>query len=369
MCILLMTCLLSAGCWDAISLSELSIATMTILDKKDGEYYLYIEIARIGTTGSESQAGGSTGGERASVFLTGRGESIVEAREDAERQLDHPIFLATIRTLIITHRAAETDLEEYLFRLRSDPTYRQKLLLCTTTDEPEYLMQTESGVNAVIGFMIDDTLDSIIKAGQAVKRNTARYTENHLIKSAYLIPSMGVREKQIILKGYTVVDGHRAVGSIPAEESRSIVYMHADDPRWVYRIPLEENAATVEVRVSKKETVPQYKDGKISFELNYEFTGEVDYFATHEPKPLDKETEKILTRAVLEKLSAEFTRTLEQSQKEFQLDYLGFDHEFRMKYPDEFENMDWPSEFLKAEFILNFSADCYPIQRMDFEPE
>jgi Ger(x)C family germination protein len=361
--VFLIIILLLTGCWDAKDISDLNIASMVIFDKRGGEYYLYLEIANLVSSGSNQEQ--SKGPK--STFVSAHDVTMPEARESVERELDKEIYLSTIKTLVITSRAAETDLQEYLFRLRADPKYRQNLLLVTTGFEPEELMSVKPENNALIGFSIDDTLQALIDEGHVLKITTARCLQNLYIGSAFIIPSIGIKNDQIEIDGYSVVSENKCIGFIPFKETRAIVYMYGEDPKWFYTVPVDDNKYTIEVRIGKRKTEPHYSGGEISFDLSYEFKATVLYYK-ETGKKLDEDTRNKIASALKDIIIGEFKSVLMKSQKELKSDYLGFDHELRLKYPDLFKNLDWRSEFQNVKFNLDFSVDIQVSKAMNYDP-
>ena len=59
---LVMILLLMCGCWDAVSIEDMSICTAVVVDYKDSEYSFYVEI--VNTTPSKSTGEGSNGGAK-----------------------------------------------------------------------------------------------------------------------------------------------------------------------------------------------------------------------------------------------------------------------------------------------------------------
>ncbi|NLF28739.1 MAG: hypothetical protein GX592_12640, partial [Clostridiales bacterium] len=103
--LLLPVALLMTGCWDSQDVSDLNLGAMVILDRQGDELSFTVEIARISPPG-ESGGGGGT----KQAYLTGAGKDFAEARDALDMQMDKPLFLGTVRTLVITERAAEGDL-------------------------------------------------------------------------------------------------------------------------------------------------------------------------------------------------------------------------------------------------------------------
>jgi hypothetical protein len=143
--------------------------------------------------------------------------------------------------------------------------------------------------------------------------------------------------------------------------------MYGENPKWFYAVPLDDDKYTIEVRVGKRKVVPYYSGGEISFDLRYEFKATALYYKEPDKK-LDEDTKNKITTALKEIIMGEFESALMKSQKELKSDYLGFDHEFRIKYPDQFKNLDWRSEFQNVKFNLDFKVELEVNKAMDYDP-
>ena len=137
MLLLALTPLLS-GCMDALDINKKFIVTTVAVDKKDGEIWLYAEIANI-QAGQSGSSGGSSGGGQKYILIKGHGKTIFESRLNLDRQLDQPIYLGGVRTLIMTKNYAAEDMVEYLYRLRADETYRKRVITVTIAGDLDEL--------------------------------------------------------------------------------------------------------------------------------------------------------------------------------------------------------------------------------------
>lgn len=162
--LLLPVALLLTGCWDSREVEDLSLATMVILDRQGDELSFTVEIAKI------APAGENGGGGTKQTYLTGAGKNLAEARDALDMQMDKPLFLGTVRTLVITERAAANDLAEYLFRLRENQEYRQKVSITVSDEDPKVFTEFKNENDEPAGFVIDDTILTAIELGHTEKQ-------------------------------------------------------------------------------------------------------------------------------------------------------------------------------------------------------
>ena len=355
--------LLLTGCWDAREVNELSLATMMILDKVGDEYTFTLEFPTIMPIGSES--GSST---PKSVYLKSRGKTFPETRDDIENQLEKPLYLGTLQTLVVTERAAQDEMSEYLFRLREDLSYRQKVVLATTREEPDAFTQREEKATSGGGSNVDDLLTTIEQGGRSYHKTTSSYIEDILNKRGFVVHCIGLKDKKIELTGYSVFRDAKCVGFIPVEEARGLIWLLADNPMWHYRVPYQDGFATEEVHLVKREIVPSYENGSIRFHLHVELDAIVQYISLDGLLPLNETALEEIKTQVNDIIHQELQSTVDRSQKEFQSDYLLFGEAFRIAYPDAFDAMDWEQAYLNAQIEVQTKVDLKVTHRMEYNP-
>lgn len=360
---LLVTGFLLTGCWDATDVSALNLCTMVILDRQGEALSFTVEIARISPAG---ESGGSGGGKK-QTYLTGSGKNLALARDDLDMQMDKPLFLGTVRALIITERAAAEDLAEYLFRLRENQEYRQKVNIAIMQDDPRVLTALEDESDQPIGFVIDDTILTGQDLGHTCAVTTERYVNDILSKKGFIIQHIGLVDKQLKLDGYSVFRDAKQVGFIPMEDSRGLSHVLSERPIWVYRLPGGEGFITAEVALEHRKIKPSYQDGRVRFHVQLRFKATIQYKTEVSLFPLNKQVIQQYSDDLNQVLAQEVRAAIGQSQNQFQSDYLNFGEDFRLAYPDVFERMDWQAEYVKAEIEVSTSVDISVSDKIDIE--
>jgi len=363
--LLLLIIFLLTGCWDAADVSSLDLSTMVILDRKGDELSFTLEIAKISSVSGSGEGGG--GGGKKQTYLTGTGKDLAEARHALDMQMDKPLFLGTVRALILTERAAANDLAEYLFRLRENQEYRQKVNISIIQDDPQALTEAENETDQPLGFVIDDTIHTGQANGHTCAVTTEKYVNDILAKRGFIIQHIGLADKQIKLDGYSVFRDAKLVGFISMESSSGLSYMLSDQPIWVYRLPGDGGFITAEVKLGHREIKPSYHDGQVSFRVQLTFKATIQYKTEVSLFPLNEQNIQQYSDDLNQVLAQEVRAAIEQSQNEFQSDYLEFGEAFRLAYPDEFERMDWSAEYLKAIIETSTSVDISVSDKIDIE--
>lgn len=354
------------GCGDSKDINDKRVLTAVALDKIDDEIYLYAEITNI----ENSNMGGekSEGSSNKYIYVKSHGKTIPEARENLNRQFNKPLFLSAIRTLILTENFAKEYLVEYLYRLRADETYRKKTITVITNEDPEKIFKANNDKNASAGFAIEETLKSLEEVGESFSRTTSRILENLSSKyTGILIPNVGLQENENVLVGYSIINGTTVNGFIPVEDSKALMFLKSNNSKFYYVVPYKNNKYTIDIVIKNKRLKPSYKDKKIKFDIDFEFEAKLMYGDKKTPYKFNESSNKEVTKIITNMLKKELEHAIEQAQKKYKCDYLQFDDEFRIKYPVEFEKMNWGKEFSKLSYNVGVKVELSSTWMMDYE--
>lgn len=343
-----------AGCWDSRDLEDRSILTCLLIDKTENTYAFYAMIAGINAGKQDNGGGSSQSSQAVCAMVKGGGKTYMEARKNVDSQLEQPIFLGAVQSIIITERLAKQGIDEYIMRLRQTPEYRKTVSMVITAEDPEKLINFKPKNEISIGFGIDSVLKNLVDSGEAFPISLAKIlgimaTPN----DAYVLYTIGIKSN-LDMTGYSVFQGGKLKGFIPREKSKGLVYLKSNDARFEYQAPSPEGNVTVLVRDFKKNIQPQYDGGKISFDLSLDINTELLY-PDKSIRVLDEENRQIiynLQNVILD----EIADTIRTSQQKFKCDYLDFYNIFRIRYPEEIKAIEWNKAYQKAEFRIKVSV-------------
>ncbi len=369
-CLLMTLAVLLCGCMDAMDINKKFIVTTVAVDKVGDEFWFYIEAANIqaGSTGANGSGSPPMGSKY--FLVKGHGKTFTEARLDVDRQLDQPLYLGGVRTLVLTERFAsdDDDMVQYLYRVRADETYRKKVMTVITRNDLEEMFTALNEKNLSVGYSAEYTVASLEQQGETFTKTTARLIEN--ISSRYcgiLIPCIGLKNKAIYLAGYSVIDGTDVIGFIPLEDSAGVNMLKTEGARCFFNVPHEDKVFVVKTVLKSKDIAPYYKNNDISFLFTLSFTATVEYGNKRTPFNLDKSAlgkmEETLRQMILEKLLL----AVGQAQNLFHTDYLQMDDAFRIKYPAVFERLDWQTAFQDAQTYIAVGVDLSVSPSFDYE--
>lgn len=352
---------------DAIDINEKLIATTIAIDKKDGEIWFYVEFANIKAGESGGDQKGSGNGAKYFV-ISAHGGTLADARTHLDQQLDMPLYIGGVRTLLITENFAKEDLVEYLYRLRADESYRKKVFTVITKEDLESFFKTINEEGESLGYSIENTMNTLDRSGEAFSRTTSRLLEN--LSSDYtgiLIPCIELQEKYTVFSGYAVINDTKMVDFIPVGISSGLNIMRVDNARQFYRVPLKEFELTVEAVLSKKRIKPSYSEGKINFTATLDFDANLRYGNIKTPYELTDEDEKEIKNILEERIARQVVAAVYQAQHAYKTDYLQFDDVFSSKYPVEFASLDWNEAFLTTTFTPVVNVEFTASKSVDYK--
>lgn len=354
-----------AGCWDSVDINERLIATSNVLDVKDNEIWLHYEFVNI-KPGKTKETGESTHNKY--MVYNVNGKTLAEIRDSLDSHLDEQPYLSGVSVLLFTEDFANEHIVEYLYRFRSDETYRKKVISATIRGEPEELYDIAHKKNISLGLHVEGilkTLEDINKSFHA--RITMRLLEN--ISSTYtgiLLPCIGIKNGELALAGYSVFNDTGIAGFIPAEESRAEIYLKADKPSFEYIVPYNGINFTLETRLKKRKIMPYHENGKTRFDIRVNCEAKLKYGDKRTPYGFKKTDAEKVAETLGRILKKQISEAISRAQTEFKCDYFQFDDEFRIKYPTEFEDMDWKKEFTRAGINVDVKIDMLTLWPTDY---
>jgi len=348
----LLSALALTGCWDSKDIQLYNIAMSSYYDKKDGEYELYVEIAK--TLGDPKQDEEGDGGARS--ILYGTGKSLAEARAKLDRVSDNEFFLGVARTITFGRGFAAEGLEEYLNRFRNTEAYRKNVLVFTTdAEDVEELTKVEPDNNVYIGVSVESTLERAHEDGTDVIVNIEDLLQaNASHNPCYPMPVVNVAGKHAALQGYAVFRDNKRIGGLTENDVRGMVYLMSDRAEFIYTVPCGDNSCHFYARLKSKKIVPSYRDGKLNFDID--LTLENTFFYSEKYEKFDTATLEQMCEATSVLVRSDIAEAMSNSQRLYGCDYMDFYKYYKAKFPGRYGDIaDWSGEYCRA--AVNVKVD------------
>jgi len=364
--VLIIMIALLAGCWDSIDINDKDITMTVAVDYKEGEYFFYTEIPNISGF-QNGQNNGSKNQQSLFSVPVGSGKTFIDARKNLDSKLDKPVFLGTTRALVLTERMAKNGITAYMFRMQSLVEYRKAVGIITTREELDTLFDVRPENNDAIGYALEETIETLSSKGTAVYVTSSEilewlYSQN----TGFIIPNFDVRDEHLSLTGYTAFENGEYAGFIKSCEANGILWFLNDRAQMRYIVPIGDNEATVQAKLKKREIVPEYSEGSVSFDISFELDSCIKYLS-EDIKLSEEELEEV--RRGLQKLVVEDLIFSIRQAKGFGCEYLGLDEKFRIEYPDEYKQLEWRDAFIRSEIRISVRSSIDPGGMMKLEEE
>jgi spore germination protein KC len=358
--VLLLCC---SGCWDSKDINDKAILATVLLDKQNGNYVFYVEVAHTDRSGGPE---GQSASPEKFTIIRGEGKTLIEARDELDRRLKYPIYISAVRSLIITQNFAREDIAEYFNRLRADVEYRKKVISVTTDADPEELLNI-FGREESVGLYIEKTLDQMTSYRQMIRRSSSIFIESLSSKyCGFLIPDIGINQNMIDVKGFSVVLGSKVVGFIPANEWNGIIFINAGRPEIEYVIPFEDKMLTFLISLNNRDIKPTYKNGIVKFDLKFDFKAELQYTSGRCPCKFTEKQFDQMSDIITSVLKKDIEDAINTSQRKFGGDYFDFNRRFHAAYPTQYHKMSWDKAYSKAEFNVQVKVKTKELKMFDY---
>jgi hypothetical protein len=224
--------------------------------------------------------------------------------------------------------------------------------------------------NISVGYSIENTVTSLEQQGEAFSRTTSRLLENiNSLYSGVLIPCIGMRDKETVLAGYSVVNGDRVAGYIPIKDCNGLNILKADKARTFFDVLYQNKLFAVQTLLQSRSMTPYYQNGEISFLFKLKFKATVEYGDNRTPYHLNRDALKEMENTLRQIILEEMIGTLNQAQNVYKTDYLQMDDAFRIKYPAVFDRLDWQTAFLSAKVYWDIKADLSVTPSLNYESD
>lgn len=336
----------AGGCWDAIDVNNKILVVTVITDMQGGELYYYIEAPNL----EKEQNQQNSGGESSNFFtMFAKGSSYADVRRHMDAKADNPLYLGTVRALIITDELARFDIDEYMLRMQSDNQYRKALNIITSSSEPNEILSVYPPNNISVGESISESITTLKSLGKVVSYTISDILDFISSNTSFVLINMDVEDGLLTYNGYSIIRQSKMVGFIPVEESKGLVWLLGDNIIRIYTVPFDNCSATIQVKLSNKSFRPFYEDGKLVYDVKFKMNSELMNLSKN--VKIDGELQKTIKDKLQNQIANDIAMGIKQS-KEFQCDYLGFKESYRIKYPNNMKTIDWDDTYKNADFRI-----------------
>ncbi len=306
------------GCYDYNELNDLEIVSSMIVDYKDDEYEVNLEVINT-----------NENGENGSFFLKGTGKNIESAINNVYFESAQTPFFSQMKALIISDSAAEKGIEDFYDYFLRSADYRKDFyfFVCEKVDDLlEY--KTEKGTS--IGDLAKNNAERNHEKNGRYKTNNFREIVFHYLRNNnYLIGNIGLDKDELSLDdSYLFVDGKK---DMKVERDAALLSNLLDKSNTSFQIFLDNSFEIHEYKIKT-----DIKEDKITLTL----TGSGRISNSSDNNSLDEKDLEKINKALNEKIEKLFKDVIDYSLS-MDKDMFHFNYYYYQHYPKKVENDSW----------------------------
>ena len=362
--LLLLSLVLSGGCWDRRELETLAVVTgmgLNYAAQGDG-YEVAFKIVRAAQLQSASGGAGGGGELKPVWILRSTGPTVFEAVRNATFQSSRRLFLSHNQVLIISEAVAKGGLLPALEFFVRDHEPRNTQWLLLTPDEPVEILDAAAGLERVSALAIVDLMKQYQLTSKIKPVYLADYIKTRIEKTtANTLPIIRIYEtagkKELLLDGTAILKEDRLVGFLDHKETRGLLWVLGEVRGGVITVDLPGGGkATFEIFDAIPKVKVEFKEGRVQVKIEIKeragLGAQTTYADLSTPEQF-KKLENLQTKAIEDEIRAALAKA-----KAYKADIFGFgeylykhDHRTWQRLQKE-----WERYFVDAQVEIKIEA-------------
>lgn len=342
---------LTAGCWDVEEINRRGIADAIFFDTgTDKQFKIGISIPTPGTHIPPVQ-GTTQQFEKRHGVITGDGNSVLEAWTEVQSNVARNSFFGQLRAVVISEEAARGNINNLLDFIGRIPLIPPNTNVLVTKSDPEKLLDFKNEGNYIPGNYIDSYFQIPAKRTLALPLDLWQVYSilDKKWQDVYL-PIIEKSQDNYKIAGSALFSGTRMAGELNMEETQTLSLINGSDVGYL-TVPLSGGELVALYKIKSKTKIEPIvsENDTLTFNLKIDIGSGVVESQPHkeitmeEKKKIEKESEDLTKRKV------EGLLTKLQSLNS---DPIGFGGKYRIKYPEQWEQIDWHQIYPGVNFTV-----------------
>lgn len=344
------TTFLLTGCWDYISLNEITIVTGIAIDYAEDQKNYHLSFEIIDITQSNKDEGIRT------AILESEGSTLFDAVRKAKKRSANKLYFGDSAVIILSDQIAR---QENLFDIidwyLKDAEHRENLnFIISKEKKASDLLKVKSPTDYITSYVIKEivTEDHEVTSSTAKSKAYEIYNILKEKKQELTLPAFRLTHNNnptIEVDGMAVFNKDKLVGYIDSQKSQYVLFATNKVNGGIFTINLDEkNKEDIALEISKSSTKTSYtyENDELSFAINIDLhvlLGEDQILRT------DITTKKLneIQKKAEKKLNEEVENIIKMVQSDFNTDIFGFSNIIYRKNPKLWNKIrkDWKNIF------------------------
>lgn len=369
-CLLLgVLCLLSllTGCWDRSEVNDLAIVVGIGIDSADDEQLELSLLLTIptGNQGQQSSSGGQqkSNGNQQEIVVSVKGRTIPDAFSKLQEKISRRFFWGHNRVIVFGEELAKEGINEQIDFFVRHPETRLRTLVFVCEGKAADILETPPVLEASRAEMLRELSELKIAMRVTLKDLSEMLSEEQQTAVLPWIETIPLKEEGeeegYLIRGTAVFKQGKFVGKLNSKQTRGLLWILNKIDMAVITIEPEEEKGFISMLHFRANTTltPKIINGKPQIIIN--IVTEDDVLQNETNLELNSKQIQRLEKQTARAIRAYIRSTLENVQKEFNADVLGFSEEFHRKYPKEWKKMkeNWDEIFPEIEVKMNIRVE------------
>lgn len=356
--VLLSIPIILTGCWNRRELDTLGIVLTMAFDKEDEDIKITAEVVKL----QRGEGGKSSYGESAPVkYVQGKGKTVFDALRDITLKFDRKIFMAHIKTIILSEDIAKNNMSDILDITQREHEIRETTYLFVSKhSKAEDALGSLGGVEEIPAISFEDIIKNQKYNGKSVAVQGFEYYRTlfaqgiqPVIGVIQLVPKHKFRtsgdnkeEYEANIEGSAVMKDNKFVGYLNGIQTYgyNLITNHVHSGSITSQNNTKRNA--VEILSAHCDKSVDMHEGKFNISVSVtmkgilqEVSGSTDINSPKKIENIEKANSEELKKIIEEAINA--------AQKNYNADIFGFGKLVHQKYPRIWRKVkkDWNKIF------------------------
>lgn len=347
--------LVCSGCFGSKELNQRAFIVAMAFDEvgEEGEKEKGIRVTAQmpipAQMGSDQKGGGKT------FFIASvTGDTVSEALNKLQRQLDREIFLGHVRLMVFGETLARhRGIEEVVDYFKRDFRIQRITQLALAQGEAEKILEAQPPLEQSASAFIYNVLSVDAGTSEEITTDLGEYLVLDSDEGIEpVLPRLDLQDKSIVTNGAAIMMHDKVKGWMTPAETRgfSILVGEFEPSRIVVSSPnMPEAKIGIQLREAKARNRVSLKNGKLHIASTIQGGFEtLEFTGPQGPQPeLEKKLEKAVNQAVVRDVHNAIRRA-----QSFHSDIIGYGRLVRAFYPGYWSKVNWNNEFSQADITV-----------------
>ncbi|AKL93992.1 spore germination protein KC [Clostridium aceticum] len=361
--ILLFSTIFTTSCWSRREIEDLGFVLGLGVSKTDeGLYSVVVQVANPDAIAADSSA-------KRDVYtiIKAEGLTVFDALRNMSMIAGRRLYIAHIKALVIDESVAKEGIRQVVSFLVQDMEVRLEMEVFISKIPPEEIFDTPNILRAIPASVMNIVAENFGANNKIYVANLHETAEainnpvlNYVTTLVEKLPSPSEKElPQLKLSQIAIFDDDKLKGYLDYEESQAfnLITNNFRNGLIAFEYAPTNDKIIVESLSGTPIITPDYKDGKVSFDIELKVEGNVAERIVKGDSAYELDI-IFLQNQLNQTLTDKLNKAICDAQQKYEVDYFNLSQDFFRKYPKEFKELkdDWNQVFSQADINVRVES-------------